>query len=436
MREVTCRLFSLTRGEEIKVLLFALTGFLWSLAASIAFKFADVLFIFHVGSSSLPTIYICIPCGMMLLFGILFKIYQKVPAHKVFLTLICCSAGINGTTYFFYQFFEGVHPDWFWYFLRIQTALLFYPLIAAYWTFVDQYFTPHDARRLFGMFSSMVFLGATTTGAIMRWGLISKEFLAPFILIVMACAVLTTRLIVKKLKEHQVEIRDTSEPLLPLLSKIKTIFSSKYTLLLISGNFMAIFMWVIAEYNYMSTFELKFAVEGEAELRSFLGECLSIVSIVNVIFGVFMYAHLVRKFGVETIILITPLMYLLMFSGWLYFDLFMFPLMGYFIVEGSSEIIDNSNFSLLIRGIPGPLKPTFRVMINSIFEPMGMLMGGIVLSLMSFDSRILGFIIACSAVTGAFSLRYHHIKVLPQFTPKWIQNWASRFRERPAIERS
>ena len=418
MREITCRLFSLSRGEEIKVLLFALTGFLWSLAASIAFKYADVLFIYHVGASSLPTIYMCIPCGMMILSTILLNVYQRVSAHKVFLSLIFCSAVINSSTFFFYSFFSDAHSDWFWYFLRIQTALLFYPLIASYWTFVDQYFCPHDARRLFGMFSSMVFLGATTTGTIMRWGLIPTEYLSLFILGVMALAALTVRTIVNRLNVTEVDPIKSTEPSLPLTTKIKSIFSSRYTLLVISGNFMAIFMWVIAEFNYMSTFEMRFGGADEAQLTEFLGECISVVSIVNVIFGVFMYAHLVRKFGVETIILFTPLMYLMMFSGWLYFDLFLFPLMGYFIVEGSAEIIDNSNFSLLIRGIPANLKPTLRVMINSIFEPMGMLMSGVILSLLQFDSRILGLVIACSAVIGALFLRSHHVKVLPQFNWK------------------
>jgi hypothetical protein len=201
------------------------------------------------------------------------------------------------------------------------------------------------------------------------------------------------------------------------------IFSSRYTLLVVMGNFMAIFMWVVTEYNYMSTFELKFAGGSEAQLTEFLGECISIVSIVNVIFGVFMYAHLVRKFGVETVILLTPLMYLFMFSGWLYFDLFLFPMMGYFIVEGSAEIIDNSNFSLLIRGIPSHLKPTLRVLINSIFEPMGMLTSGVILSLVSFDSRFLGLTIACLALTGALLLRSHHVKLLPQFNWKRLASF-------------
>ncbi len=433
MREITCSLFSLTRGEEFKVFLFALTGFLWSLAASTAFKFADALFVYHIGAHSLSTIYMCIPVGMILMSTILLNIYHRVAAHTVFLSLIFFSALLNGISFFFYNWGFGHHPDWFWYVLRIQTALIFYPLIASYWNFVDQYFRPHDARRLFGIFSSTVFLGVSTTGMIMRWGLIPSEFISPFIVVIMICAACTIKYIVSHVPLFQHEMEEVPADNLTLGEKIKAIFSCRFSILIILGNLMAIFMWVIAEYNYMSTFEEKFAALGETHLTEFLGQCLSIVSIVNVIFGIFMYARLVRKFGVESIILFTPVMYLLMFSGWLYYDMFLFPLMGYFIVEGSTEIIDNSNFGLLIRGIPAHIRPTLRVLINSIFEPLGMLFSGITLTFISFDSRILGMLIACFAVTAALFLRSHQTGIL---YPSNLKTWLLRFVKAPAVERS
>ena len=156
----------------------------------------------------------------------------------------------------------------------------------------------------------------------------------------------------------------------------------------------------------MSAFEARYVTEeGPERLTQFLGQCFSTISVINVIFGVFLYGRLVRKFGVGSAILFTPILYLMVFSGWLIQDAFIFPLMGMFAVEGSAEVVDNSNLAFLVKASPGKVKSIMRVMVECIFEPLGMLSSGILISLSFMDSRLLGFIIALGAVGIALMLR-------------------------------
>ena len=51
------RLFNIYPGEEKQALLFAFLGFIWAFGATCGLKFADALFLLHVGAESLPQAY-------------------------------------------------------------------------------------------------------------------------------------------------------------------------------------------------------------------------------------------------------------------------------------------------------------------------------------------------------------------------------------------
>lgn len=104
-------------------------------------------------------------------------------------------------------------------------------------------------------------------------------------------------------------------------------------------------------------------------------------------------------------ILITPLLFLVTFSGWFFNEAFVFPLMGLLIVEGSYDIVDNSNFTILVKGAPSKIQAMIRVMTLTLFEPTGMLLSGILLTYAPMDSRALGMCVAALAVSCALTMR-------------------------------
>ena len=194
---------------------------------------------------------------------------------------------------------------------------------------------------------------------------------------------------------------------------IKSILASPFTLLLMTSNFLIYLLLVITEYNYMYTFENYFASQPdsnagggtEASLTLFLGKCLASVSVCNLIFGLFIYSRMVRRFGIGSLLMITPILLIISFTGWSVSASLVFPLIGFFVVEGTLYVIDDNNFNLLLNAVPAKLKYKIRVMIESFFEPIGMLTSAMLLSFFQGQSKLLGLVLAVALLSSPLSCR-------------------------------
>src|SRR5882757_8542050 len=82
------RVFNIYPGEERHALFFAFLGFIWAFGATCALKFADALFLLHVGAERLPEAYILIACGMFILSFILLYSFHKFSSYHIYLTTL------------------------------------------------------------------------------------------------------------------------------------------------------------------------------------------------------------------------------------------------------------------------------------------------------------------------------------------------------------
>lgn len=427
MKQYLCRLFSLNLGEEKKVFQFALLGFLLSLTTTVGIRFSDALFLVHVGSKSLPTIYTYISYGMILLAPALLYCYHKVEAGKIFFTMSAAVLSFYVIAFLFFQGGGDLGYEWPWYALRVIAPLMFYPLTSSFWSFVDQFHHGMDAKRLFGLYGSMLSLGSMATGLIMSTGIYKVQsilLLLIGLLVLLSLVIYHVKTSEKPAVEAVVEEVHAHSEELSFFGKIASIFTHKYTRLLVIGNVFALLMWVIAEYNYMSAFEVRFVTdraENTGELTCFMGKCYSFIAVLNVVFGVFIYGRLVRHLGISSMVLVTPFLFLLTFSGWFFNEAFIFPLMGFLIVEGSYDIVDNSNFAILLKGSPSKVQAMVRVLTLTMFEPLGMLLSGLMLTYAPMDSRALGICVAACAFAIAMTMR-------AQLYDKFSFNFSLRFK--------
>jgi HEAT repeat protein len=417
------RLFHIYPGEERNALLFACLGFLWAFGVTCGLKFADALFLIHVGAEYLPTAYTLTSFGMFGIAFILLYSFHKYTPYRIYRTTL-----LLGIAFYCFVWicllFEVKETTWFWYVLKLAGFFLFSVLMTCYWTFIDQYHHLQDAKRLYSLFSSMIFLGAASTGLLMRSGWLDLDHLILLIIGLLLSTYLWVRKIAKDVpvvahedseQEGQIYEQGSSFKFL-----IQSILMSPFTLLLMTSNFLTYLLLVTTEYNYMFTFENYFAsqpvdLEGggtEARLTLFLGQCLAAVSISNLIFGIFIYSRLVRRFGISSLLIITPILLIIAFTGWSISESLVFPLIGFFVVEGTLYVIDDSNFNLLLNAVPTKLKYKIRVMIESFFEPVGMLTSAVLLSFFQSQSKLLGLILAAVSLCIALVLRSHYLKAL------------------------
>lgn len=423
-KNVLQRIFNIYPGEEKNALLFVCLGFLWAFGATSGFKFADALFILHVGAESLPQAYMLTSCCMILIASFLLYAYNHYPSYFVFRTTLliaiafyCLSFGLVLTGFV-------TETVWFWYALKIFGAILFTVLMTCYWTFIDQYHHLQDAKRLFSLFSSTIFLGAASTGLLMNSGLLSLEHL---IILIIALYTITFYWVKRISKDATLVNHDESDQEgahqegSSFRYLLRSIWTSPFTLLLMTGNFLTYLLLAITEYNYMTSFQDHFATqpldastgEGtEARLTLFLGQWLAVISVVNLLFGLFVYSRLVRRFGISSLVMITPLLLITAFTGWSLSSSLVFPLIGFFVVEGTLYVIDDNNFNLLLNAVPSKLKYKIRVMIESFFEPVGILVSSILLSIFQNQSKMLGLILSSCSLIIALVLQKKYLKAI------------------------
>lgn len=390
------------------------------MAISLGLRFSDALFLLHVGAESLPTIYKLIPCGMLTLSIFLIYTYHKFDTYKIFLAILSIEIAFYLGTYLSLQLGIGVDSQWIWYALRVAAALFLTMTITVYWTFIDRYHHFQDAKRMYGFFSSAIFLGATCTGLLMSSALFTFSQLTLFIAATLGVAVL----LVKKISNHLIPTQDETEqveaPSPPLKSLLSSIARSPFTCFLIASNLLIFLLWVTTEFNYLTAFDHYFDPEGlskvggeeKAELTIFIGKVFGIVSFSNIFIGLFLYSRMVRGFGLSNLLLLTPLLFIVTFFGWQFTTSLAIPLLGYFIVEGLLIVVDDSNFSLLVNAIPNKVKHKVRVIVETFFEPIGMLASGILMSTPGIDTKVMGLFLSILLLIMILGARHNYLKAI------------------------
>lgn len=415
------RLFHLYPGEEKKAFLFAALGFLWAFSVTCGLKFADALFLIHIGSESLPTAYFLAASGNILIAFFMLYGFHVVSPARLFLIVIGIGIGFYALAYLFLAYEIGQDIQWLWFALKVFGWLFFTVVVTCFWTFIDQYYHLQDAKRLYSLFSSSVFIGLATTGVIMRLGILGPKHLALGICLLLFVTFFWIRFISKKVQVVPDDCESEGgivESVQSLRGILRSVLSSPFAILLMTGNFMIQVLSVITEYNYLSDFDQRFDVqhslmpggEKDAALTLFLGQWVAVVSVCNLIFGLFIYSRLVRHFGINNLVMCTPIALLVIFSGWLTDNSLLFPVLGFFVVEGMLYVIDDCNFTLLLNAVPTKLKYKIRIFIESFFEPVGMLFSALFISFIQVDSRWIGLTLSFLALIVALGVRSRYFQ--------------------------
>lgn len=413
------KLFHLFPGEERGAGIFSLLAFFWAAAVTSGLKFADALFLLHVGAESLPLLYSLSAGCMILIASLLIYSFHTFPPYRVFMAALFIAALFYLTVFFTFSYAEK--ESWIWYVLRIFGSVNFAIIGTSFWTFIDQYYHLQDAKRLFSLFNSMMFLGISTTGFIMLLGLIEFQTLS---LLIASFLFISIALIYYIHKTERPVHDDTDLEVEPLSYKkfFLGIFRSKFTLLLMTSNLLIYLLMATTEFNYYNTFDRLFdpgglvAVgdEADASLTLFLGKALAGVSVANVIFGLFFYSRLLRRFGIGWLLPITPLLLLTTYTSWQFSDALWIALLGYFVVEGTTYVIDDSNFTLLLNAVPIQFKHKIRIAIESFFEPIGTLIAAALLSTSFIDPKLLGLCLSAALLTIAIILQRNYLQAIWQ----------------------
>lgn len=411
------KLFNLYPGEERKAFLFAILGFLWAVGGYGCLILSEGMFLQHVGAQSLPKVYLGIAFGMCLLSTLLIIALNRLSIHHLLISVILGNLACISFIYCLYTYTPLASSIGFWYFFKIVGWIIPVSTYICFWAFVDQYYDLQDAKRFFCLYNSTIFLGDSCAGGLISFCLKSIGFsgLLAFFLVIMAASLPFIFLVVKHVQpvvDEHVEGQPQSTPF-SLKKLTKSILESPFTLILMLFYFVMQLLAITTEYSYMNTFQTIFHKNShENSLTEFLGTCGMWVSLGNMLFGLFFYSRIVKRFGINNIILIAPSFFLFIFLGWFYKDALSIAIFGFIAREGMVYAFDDNNLNLLVSGVPTKIKNEVRVAIESFFEPIGMFVCALLLIFLDQQYLCLGLTLSLTALTIVFLLRKHYPKAI------------------------
>ncbi|MBN4067021.1 hypothetical protein JYU14_02955 [Simkania negevensis] len=410
------KLFNLYTGETKGTLFFALLAFLWSTAATCGVTLSDGLLLTHLGSSYYPKAYFV---AAIVLFFVASLSLRHLSGHSVKrLLLLLVLIGIVGYSAFALVMGSGVGAgsSLFWISLKVFATVFEVVMITYCWTFIDQFYDLQDGKRLFALFSSATFLGSIASGAFIHQALavIGVEGILFFV----AGVLFVTFLWVIKINKTFSVLEDDTigddvvQEVGGILGILRLTLASPFSLVLMATTLLTQLLVIVTEYNYMHHFELAFGQEGDYVLLLFLAKCTAWLAFFNFVFNLFIYSRLAKRFGIYNIFFATPLFFLSFFFTGIFSSSLFLAITGLFIVEAGAYSFDDNNFNLLLSGVSSRLKAKVRVLVESFSEPMGMLLGSLLLMIVNGYSMVLGLALAFSALVVYLSLRVLYPKAI------------------------
>ncbi|MGB7977879.1 MAG: Npt1/Npt2 family nucleotide transporter [Chlamydiales bacterium] len=413
MLKIIHKAFGLYSGEGTHALRFARLAVLWAFGSSCLDTLSDGFFLEKIGAESLPAVYLFIALGMIGVSSLVLYSLRSMSPYRILSIALAMGACICIAS----ALIVGASPpDWFWYALKISSRMFFAVMIACSWTFTDQYHDLQDAKRIYSIYSAAYFFGTILSGTAINLLLDRIGFSGLLLAAALSIgyAMVEARGIAHKAKAvHD----DTVEGVFSgsrdsFASVVQLIIRSRFAIILLTLSLFVQLLITVTEFNYMESFGHFFQAPAEGEIAAFLGKCRAIISLCNIVFGVFFYGRFIRRMGLNNAILITPLFFFAVYSGWIFQDAMWLAVLGLIAVDGILFTVEDNCFNLLSNAVPTKLKSKVRIINDSFFEPIGMLLSSLLLFALSGGSRWLGMILTLVVLVLALVIRAIYSKAI------------------------
>lgn len=402
------KIFGIYPGEGLNTLYFVLLAITWSFGISIADTLSISLFLEKVGAQSLPLSYLISGLCMITTACLFIYLLKTISPYKILISVISfalclyllSSIAINSKV-----------PTWFWFFLQTSTYVLVNGLISCFWIFLDQYHDLQEAKRIFGVYNASYFFGYMLGGMAINltFDIIGSSGLLIIVVCMLAFSIIIANIINDKISCVEDDSIDLffSEGKKGFLTIANTFFKSNFALILVAMSLIIQLLRTTTEFGYMETFG-----KLNQSIPEFLGKIKAFIAAGNIIFGLLFYRRFVRRAGLGNMILIPPLFFLMVYSEWLVSSTLIIAIMGIIAVEGVLYCLGENNVNLLMNAAPAKLKGILRVINDSFFEPLGMLLSSLFLIFLQSEHKLFGFILAAIFLIVSFIIKNSYSRSL------------------------
>lgn len=444
MRKTLRKIFGIYPGEAKNTLRFARFSIFWAFSTSCFETLVDGLFLSYVGASGLPLVYLL---GAIALIGvssfILYGLRSRSSYQVLRFALTLFFIGSTALLFLFYQTNFLQLPTAFWHGIKIYSLIFTAVFLALAWTFIDHYHDLQDAKRVYSLYSAAYFFGLVISGACINMFLedLGHFFFFAVSLIFLFLAIREAKTIAQKIPALHDDTTDGafSGDRQSVGAIIQKLLKSPYTIALLALSLIQQFTITTTEFNYMETFESAFQKGAlqktftASNVSEFLGKCRAWISFANVLIGGFLYRPFVKRLGLANIVIVPPVFFLLVYLGWMTYDSVSIAVLGLIAVEGVAFTIEDNSFNLLTKAVPAKLRSKVRIVNDSFFEPIGMVISSaVLLFLQGGQSKKLGLAFSIGLIAITFVLRacykkalFLHLKEHILRFEKTLVNWIS-----------
>ncbi len=410
MNKIIRKVFGLYPGEYKNAFLFSLLALVWSCGISIAETLGISLFIEKIGAGKLPYIYLFSGLVMVGCSSLFLYLLRITTPGKIFIGILS-SAFITFTASAIYLSVLSPEP-WFWYTLEILITVFVAACIACFWTLVDQHHDLQEAKRIYGIYNASFFLGFTIAGFLINIGMDRLGSVGLFSIgsVCLILAIILTKVIIKKIASIEDDMMEDlfSGGKKSLGSIFKLFFSSPFAVSLVAMSLLIQLLRTTTEFGCMDTFSRTF--QSENAIAEFLGKCRGFIGAANIIIGMFFYRRFIRRIGLTNMILVPPILFCGIYSKWMFYNSLLVAVLALIAAEGILDTLEDNNFNLLINAAPSKLKGALRIINDSFFEHIGILLGALFLLLMQKHYVVMGLTLSALFLTASFWIRFIYPK--------------------------
>ncbi len=308
---INVRQFLDVRPGEIRRIGFMAALFFFLLAANNVIKVVrDSLFLSRFPITQLPYVYLLAAFVAGVAIGIYSRFTSKLSLSRVILGSL---AFIISNVIIFWLLVAYHDGAWVLYAYYIWSAIVGLILVAQFWTFANELFTPRDGKRLFGIIAAGGTLGAMVGGIVSNWAvgfLFGANQLLWFIVALLAGAFAVAcfalrerdRLAAANYREvgtvKQGEDRDAS-------GVIGTLMRSRYLQTIAAVVFVSVVVSTLIDYQFKATAKLTYP--SADALAGFFGSYYAWLSVVTMVAQLWLTGKLLIGLGLMPSLLVLPM---------------------------------------------------------------------------------------------------------------------------------
>jgi len=362
----------------------------------------DSLFLTNVAQEKVGSLYAWMHVGIAVVTVVVTWMYDRVMG---LLSRIALLIGMQFILLLSILAFRQVIPsddaqasEWLYFGLVIWLRVCGRLLIMLFFSFAGDYFSAHDARRLYGYIAGGLAVGIMVAGRIVDQvvPVIGTENML-YICMGFLSMGIGFSLFIYKIGTPVAQLKSSPDTETKVKAPLSAIFSQSYILLVFLVVLIGMMCFVIVDFQMkVST---KISYPNSMELAAFFGDYYTYVGMMAILFQFLAVEFLLRQFGIINCLMILPGIHMVMSvlfysTGYGLFvghTLFIIAIASFF-QDTLSGSLDLPSRELLFLPLPSPVRVRAQAMMGGMIMPLAQGIGGLlIISLTTFGMPLFQF---------------------------------------------